>query len=335
MDLGKKKSFVPDGRSEIGRRIILAGMLHHVDNVQSMPHEVDSHLHQFVLHPKKKTLNDEFVEVREAARRSNLVKPVVNTEKPTTFDMGNRNSRYQSANRKERYDAVEHYNRIHHMQRRIIENQTLQEKKKNKNDPNVYPVLMKRNQDVKATEDPTKVLEVLQKRNNIQQSDFQNSTQFHGTGIYYTFNPYTRPHTTPSQERTIDSTGIIEAHPNQNSPHAFHTPKSQDQENNDRKVQRFIYRERSNERDLRQSYQDNIRQDEGDDEYIYQRNKEIQTKPKQQQLIPTPKGKQSYKQLSQSYSNQLPQQQQLQQFNKKRPTSTSDISKLQQKKENK
>lgn len=49
MDLGKKKSFVPDGRSEIGRRIILAGMLHHVDNVQSMPHEVDSHLHQCIL----------------------------------------------------------------------------------------------------------------------------------------------------------------------------------------------------------------------------------------------------------------------------------------------
>ncbi|KAA6370302.1 MAG: hypothetical protein EZS28_034171 [Streblomastix strix] len=204
MDLAKKRSstFIADGRSQIGRRMILANMLHHVDNVQQMPHEVDARLNRVVMYPKKKTINDDFVEVREAARRSNLVKPYVNSGKPATYDMRDRISRFQSVNRKDKFNSVEHYNRVHHMQRRIIENYSLVERKKNKNDAMVYPVLEKRNVNDKATEDPTQVLEILQKRNSIQPSGIKNSTQFHRTGIYFTHNPYQRPHTSQSMGRT-------------------------------------------------------------------------------------------------------------------------------------
>jgi hypothetical protein len=101
-----RAGFVPDGRSPMGRKMIAANMLQHVDKISTTQSEIDDHLTPGTPHlshllfvfvffffvavsvpPKKRFCVDPYMEVKEAARRSNLVGPYIDNSKPKTFHM--------------------------------------------------------------------------------------------------------------------------------------------------------------------------------------------------------------------------------------------------------
>ncbi|KAK2942802.1 putative metacaspase-1 [Blattamonas nauphoetae] len=127
--MSNKKGFAPDGRSPIGRKIILANMLQHVDKIQQTRSEVDSTLHPTSIGKKKPPLVDEYTEVKEAARRSNLVKSRIDTTQPATYNMKYNISRFNTANRSEQHDYAEHANRVQHMQRHSEEKERRKQEK--------------------------------------------------------------------------------------------------------------------------------------------------------------------------------------------------------------
>ena len=100
--MSKKSGFAPDDRSDFGRRMIAANMRNHIQRVQNSKSEIDSRLVKgFVspffcpvnnssavkIGPKKKALLDEYAEVREVARRTNIARHEVDDSLPSTFYM--------------------------------------------------------------------------------------------------------------------------------------------------------------------------------------------------------------------------------------------------------
>ena len=100
--MSKKSGFAPDDRSDFGRRMIAANMRNHIQRVQNSKSEIDSRLvkgfvsslfcvvYIFIIvkiGPKKKALLDEYAEVREVVRRTNIVRHEVDDSLPSTFYM--------------------------------------------------------------------------------------------------------------------------------------------------------------------------------------------------------------------------------------------------------
>ena len=109
--MSKKAGFAPDGRSPLGRKMIAANMLQHMEKVQQTKSTIDDHLVESFIYfslffnfcaifsdfiyyfcpakigPKKRFVYDEMAEVKEASRRTQSAKPGVDSSLPKTFNM--------------------------------------------------------------------------------------------------------------------------------------------------------------------------------------------------------------------------------------------------------
>ena len=109
--MSKKAGFAPDGRSPLGRKMIAANMLQHMEKVQQSKSTIDDHLVESFIYfslffkslvtfsellyyfwtakigPKKRFVYDEMIEVKEASRRTQSAKPGVDSSLPKTFNM--------------------------------------------------------------------------------------------------------------------------------------------------------------------------------------------------------------------------------------------------------
>ncbi|CAG9328939.1 unnamed protein product [Blepharisma stoltei] len=157
------KKFTPDMRNLGGRKVIVDLMNNHyacllnikpVINTRDQPHpHVNNTSKHSVSGTQPKSKNEpDLAEVREGFRRvANVKRSSIDTTKPGTFSMSTKLSEYRQ--RKKQSIKSDHMNNIKHMQRRINDIGSLQERKKNKYDPIANPVMFFRSVD--ETDHPT------------------------------------------------------------------------------------------------------------------------------------------------------------------------------------